>query len=197
MKMLFSYLLQLITISGIFNSYYHFFLRNKKFHGYNRFYLLSSLVISILIPFFNIPVYFESREVISSPLFQALTTIKPGGFEDNIPVIKSPASVNTTINWSAIILLVYSLALLILFIRLIISITKIFRLKNKFPTEKIEKINFITTDDPSTPFSFFRNLFWNKKIPLDSEEGKQILKHECYHIERNHSHDILLLEIAT
>jgi N-acetylmuramoyl-L-alanine amidase len=197
MKPELSYLLQLIVISGILYGYYHFFLRNKKFHSYNRFYLLSSIVLSIFIPFLNIPVYFETRDTTSSPLFQALTTIKPGGFEDNIASVNSPAAGNTYINWSVILLIIYSLALLILSVRFVISIIKIIRLKNKFPVEKIDNIDFINTDDPATPFSFFRNLFWNKKISLDSDDGQQILKHECFHIERNHSYDILFAEIVT
>lgn len=197
MKTILTAWLQVTAISGILYGYYHFFLRNKKFHGYNRFYLLAALIGSISIPFLNIPIYFDSREATSSPLLQALTTIKPGDFEDNLSVVKSTVTGNTHMNWSVILLIIYSLALLILAARFIISITKIVRLKNKFPVEKIDTINFINTDDPSTPFSFFRNLFWNKKISLDSLEGQQVLKHECFHIERNHSYDILFAEIVT
>jgi N-acetylmuramoyl-L-alanine amidase len=197
MKAVFSYLLQMIAISAILYGYYHFFLRNNKFHGYNRFYLLSSLVLSIFIPFLNIPIYFDSQDTTTSPLLQALTTIKPGGFEVNIVAANSSVPGNTQMNWPAIFLIIYSLALLILAARFIISILKIIRLKNKFPVEKIDNIHFINTDEPSTPFSFFRNLFWNKKISLDSQEGQQILKHECFHIERNHSYDVFFGEIVT
>ncbi|MES1219696.1 MAG: N-acetylmuramoyl-L-alanine amidase [Bacteroidota bacterium] len=197
MKTLVPYLLQLIVISGILYCYYHFFLRNRKFHGYNRFYLLFSFVLSIGIPFLNIPVYFETKDLTSPSLFKALTNIKTGGFEENLSVVKSPLIDTASLNWSALLLVIYSATLLLMTARFIISITKIFRLKNRFPVEKIGNIDFIICDEPSTPFSFFRNLFWNKKIPLDSQEGLQILKHECYHIQRNHSYDILFAEIVT
>ncbi len=43
------YLLQLVIASGILYGYYHFFLRNKKFHQYNRYYLLAATVIHQLL----------------------------------------------------------------------------------------------------------------------------------------------------
>ena len=57
---LLSYLLQVILASGILYAYYHFVLRNNRFHQYNRYFLLLVPVISILVPFLDIPVYFSS-----------------------------------------------------------------------------------------------------------------------------------------
>ena len=54
------YLLQVMIASGILYGYYYIALRNRKFHQYNRFYLLTATLISILIPFLNIPVYFST-----------------------------------------------------------------------------------------------------------------------------------------
>ena len=62
MRALLFYLLQVILASGILYGYYHLMLRNKKFHQYNRFYLLASVIISVLIPFLNIPVYFAEKD---------------------------------------------------------------------------------------------------------------------------------------
>jgi len=50
--------LLIATISSIvFYSIYYFFLRKEAFHQFNRFYLLSALMVSLLIPFvrFSIP----------------------------------------------------------------------------------------------------------------------------------------------
>ena len=84
MKTIFLYLLQSITVSGIFYCYYHFFLRNKKFHTYNRYFLLCALMISIVVPLLNIPVYFTEETVSPSPLIKTLTIVSSGGFEENI-----------------------------------------------------------------------------------------------------------------
>ena len=66
MKTILLYLLQVTICSGILYSYYHFFLRNKKFHQFNRFYLLAATVVSLLIPFLQIPVYFSRQQADSS-----------------------------------------------------------------------------------------------------------------------------------
>ena len=79
MKTLLFYLLQVIVTSGILYGYYHFALRNKKFHRYNRFYLLAATILSITIPFLNIPVYFTQTETESSFVLQTLTVISSAG----------------------------------------------------------------------------------------------------------------------
>ncbi|HQX42243.1 MAG TPA: hypothetical protein PK779_11830, partial [Niabella sp.] len=59
---MFYYLLKLIICSGILYGYYHFFLRNEKFHQYNRFYLLGSVLFSIIVPMIKIPIFFKHEE---------------------------------------------------------------------------------------------------------------------------------------
>src|SRR6266700_4783719 len=49
-----SYLVKSIIASGILYGYYCIAQRNKKFHAYNRFYLLGVMALSMLIPFINI-----------------------------------------------------------------------------------------------------------------------------------------------
>jgi hypothetical protein len=73
---------------------------------------------------------------------------------------------------------------------------RIARLANIYPGEKIDNIRFINTSEPSTPFSFFRWLFWNKKIELNSYNGQQIFRHELFHIRQKHSWDTIFLEIT-
>jgi hypothetical protein len=82
MNSLLFYLLQVIAASGLLYGYYHFALRNKKFHRYNRFYLLLAIVISSLIPFLNIPVYFSENETGSSVVLQTLQVISSPAVEE-------------------------------------------------------------------------------------------------------------------
>jgi N-acetylmuramoyl-L-alanine amidase len=82
-------------------------------------------------------------------------------------------------------------------VRFTVSIIKVIRLKRKYTIEKIEDIDFINTNEPGTPFSFFKNLFWNRQIELNSVHGQQIFRHELFHIRQKHSTDILFTEIIT
>ena len=72
---------------------------------------------------------------------------------------------------------------------------KIHQLKKEFPKESIEGISFYNTNLHDAPFSFFRNLFWKKSILINSDLGKQILKHEMVHIEQKHSFDKLFVQM--
>ena len=68
MKALLFYLLQVIICSGILYSYYHLFLRNKVYHGYNRFYLLVIVIISLISPLINFNLLFGSYSEASKPV---------------------------------------------------------------------------------------------------------------------------------
>ena len=66
-----TYILKTILISGIFLAYYWIALRDKKFHDYNRFYLLTASIMSLVIPLLKFnwfiveePVIFISNQII-------------------------------------------------------------------------------------------------------------------------------------
>ncbi|MCB0284848.1 MAG: N-acetylmuramoyl-L-alanine amidase, partial [Calditrichaeota bacterium] len=196
MKPLLLYLLQVIVISGLLYGYYHLALRNKTFHRYNRFYLIAAALLSIIIPFLNIPLYFSDAEKESSFVLQTLTVISSPGGEETFagPVVTQTESWFT---WQNMLTSLYILVGLIVLIRLLISLVFIRRVLNNNPVEKIDRIRFVNTAEPSAPFSFFRWMFWNKKIELQSEKGQQIFRHELFHIEQKHSADIILLELIS
>jgi hypothetical protein len=195
MKPLLLYILQMIIASGILYSYYYAVLRNKKFHLYNRYYLLGAVFISVLVPFLNIPVYFTTGERAPSAIYQTLTAISVGPGKGTHNAFME--WIITLLNKENLPLLIYfSIAAFILFrfIKILFSIKKII---NVYPVEKVQSVNFINTDEPGTPFSFFNFLFWNREIPLDSTEGHQIFRHELYHIKHKHSWDVIILQFAT
>jgi hypothetical protein len=61
----------------------------------------------------------------------------------------------------------------------------------------MERFDFIETALDDAPFSFFRNLFWRKGLPIEDETGQRMLKHELTHIEQLHSYDKLFIGFTT
>ena len=194
MKPVLYYLLQLIVASGILYGYYHLALRNKKFHKYNRFYLLASTIISVTIPFLNIPVYFIQSDTDSSFVRQTLTNFSISN-KTGLP-INGIADTNW-LTLENVTILFYVFVASFIFLRTVFSLFKIKSIIKNNIVEKIDSIHFINTTEPGTPFSFFRWLFWNKKIELASEKGEQIFRHELFHINQKHSWDIMYLELLT
>jgi TonB-dependent SusC/RagA subfamily outer membrane receptor len=198
MNPLLYYLLQMIAASALLYGYYHLALRNKKFHRYNRFYLLAAVLISILIPFLNIPVYFSESETESSFVFQTLKIISYSAVESaGLSVTAAEATNSSWFTLSTVLWTVYILVALIVFLKIIFSLKRLRDIAKNNPVEKLQEINFVNTDEPGTPFSFFRWLFWNRKIELRSEKGGQIFRHELFHIQQKHSLDIIFMELLT
>ncbi len=193
MKPLLSYLLQVILASGLLYGYYHFVLRNSRFHRYNRYYLLFLPLLSVLVPFLNIPVYFSPNGANpASSLFYSLV----GSDRTSLLTQGKEPGINAAFSlWSAVALL-YSLVAAFILVRVLLSLFSVWKLRRSNPAEKIEDLWFIPTNAKGTPFSFFRWLFWNRSLPLDSSGGEQVFRHEVYHIRNRHSLDIILMEIT-
>src|SRR5688572_28287066 len=142
------YLLQVIAASALLYGYYHFALRNKKFHRYNRFYLLAGVLVSILVPFLNIPVYFTIEETDSSFVLHTLTVISSPASE--LPIIGSIANEEIQSNWLTLTNILYAAYAFTAFLglmRILFSLKKIRSIANNNPVEKLGNINFVNTDE--------------------------------------------------
>jgi len=197
MNALLSYFLQAGICSGMLYGYYHFFLRNKRLHQYNRFYLLGTVLLSLLLPLLNIPVYFTDADKESSVVLNTLIDLSPASFSPvttDVPIITDRAAgtdLFTLLQYG------YFFIVILAFLRVIVSLYRIWQLYRQHPAEKLERIRFIRTLAPGTPFSFFRWLFWDDRIELHSAKGNQVFRHELFHIRQQHSIDIVCMEIIT
>lgn len=197
MKQFLLYFIQVIISSGILYGFYHFVLRNTLFHKYNRYYLLISVLLSLCVPFLNIPIYFSGNNHSTNGI---VNTIFYFGMDQGKEVVVSSNKSTTKVdgfNWSQILLIAYIFITLLAFLRMIVSLLKIINIKRKYPVEKIDSISFYKTNEPGTPFSFFNALFWNNKIELHSPKGQQIFRHEIFHIRQLHTVDVLFLEMVS
>ena len=184
------YLLKVIICSGILCGYYFVALRNKAFHRWNRFYLLATIVISLLVPVMKIDFFTNSGD--NGTVVTMLQTISYGD-EVVVEYSKHNGFQLNSENAAEAFYLLISIIFLSIFL---ISLYKIKRLKKKFPETKIGNISFVNTDAKGTPFSFFRSIFWNNAIDLHSTPGQQIFNHEIAHIKEKHSYDKVFMNVV-
>lgn len=175
---------KVILCSGVTFLYYQLSLKDRTFHHYNRFYLLSAMLLSLLLPLvkvedFTIEVSSDIYKLIDQVQFN---TIKNSNYDDL---------------YFRIILSALGLVSLCFLGRFTYGVFRIRQLKSNFPKETFDGINFYRTNLSEAPFSYFKNLFWKNSIMLNSDVGKQILKHEMVHIEQKHSFDKIFMEIIT
>lgn len=190
------YLSKVILCSGILLGYYWLFLRNKRFHHYNRFYLLGALTLPIVLPFFRIGIGLPSETTVPGVVYQTLDvlTVNYGETEapDNPALL--PRQLATPEN---LLYLVYALGVLIMLVLLIRALLYIRRISRKYLYEVVNRLKLYSTSEPGAPFSFFRSIFWNKELSFNSREGQQIFRHELFHIQQKHTADTLFAELVT
>jgi len=181
-----AYFLKTILISGIFLAYYWIALRDKKFHYYNRFYLLTASIISLLIPLLNFNWFIVEEPVLygSSEFVQFILPIS----NEYKPI---------QLDWIDYNLFIAVIIAIILFSILLLNLIKIQLIKRKNEVTKMDGFDFINTNEDNAPFSFLNNLFWKKSISLQEEGGQQIFKHEVTHIKQKHTWDRIYCQIVT
>lgn len=178
------YMLKTSLLSGLFLGYYWVALRNNRFHYYNRFYLLASIVFSLLIPLLQFDWITNEQ-----PVFMG------SGASIDLIATSSSKTLTSSININAISLIFIQIVSLLLILTICYKIFKIYQIKKHSQITKLEGFDLMHTDEDSAPFSFLDNLFWKRSISIDDEGGKQIFKHELTHIQQKHTWDRLFTQL--
>ncbi|KQR94491.1 hypothetical protein ASG01_01000 [Chryseobacterium sp. Leaf180] len=185
MEAIFIYFFKVFVSSGVLFLYYQLSLKDKTFHHYNRFYLLSAAVISLFLPLLKVE---DFTVEVDADLYFLLTKIQN---------IKTTNTINDDHIYSTLGFSALALVSVFLVVRLFVGIFKILSIRRKFKKETLQGINFYQTNLDDAPFSYFKNLFWKHSLEINSDLGKQILKHEMVHIEQKHSYDKIFMELLS
>ncbi|MFY7739788.1 MAG: M56 family metallopeptidase [Flavobacterium sp.] len=183
----------LIKSSGLLATFflaYHFLLRKETFFTSNRWFLLSGLATSILLPLFFITkvVYVESPKI----------TLPVAVKNNDLPIIIDKATPITTesIDWLQILFIVYGIVATILIIKVIIDLVSLAKLLRKQTIQKQEAMSYININQNIAPFSFFNYIVFNSSL-YSQEELESILLHEKIHSQEKHSVDVLVAKLFT
>ncbi len=186
------YLLKVILCSGVLYSYYWLALRNRIFHQWNRYYLLATLVISIMLPLVRIPVQVDPvQSQANAVTVLHLVTTGDAFIEQSIGSAQLSFFV-----WEDLLALAYGLVCLVFLWGLVRGLVAIRRLVVQNPIVPFDRFLLVDTAEEKAPFSFLHYVFWRREIPIDSETGQQILRHEIAHVREQHSIDKVLLQFV-
>ncbi|MCY1659629.1 M56 family metallopeptidase [Chryseobacterium sp. SL1] len=173
--------LKIILCSSLLLTGYYAFLQKEKMYGFNRFYLLFSLVFSYTLPFISI------QSEAQKPVNRLQKTIE--ATQQVMDITPKQESFNRM----NLIWIFYGIVTLIFLTRTIISYLKIKNLKG----EKMiyQNQNIIITNEPISPFSFWNTIYLGKNYLIDNKIDSRIFLHEKSHLEQKHSIDIIIVEI--
>lgn len=190
MHPLITFLLKSIFISALLYGYYLAFLRNRKMHSFNRFYLLSLIAGSIIIPMLHFQLHTPAGTLMgtSVKLLQAI----------NVPDEQEIVQ-HSTISFFTVencIIMAYALTALAILSVAIYKVVWVYKLKSKSDIASKWHITIVSTDNSKAPFSFFNLLFWRSSIDMESAEGRRVLQHEMAHITQLHTLDKLFMQLV-
>lgn len=182
------YLLQVLVCSAVLMVYYLLVLRNKKFHQYNRFYLLGVAVVSWIVPL--IKIVWEQQHA-SVRQVDLLTVVAAGNSEIEAMV----ASKQESVDWLSLLPNLYVGVSICLAIAMIVSLYRIYKIYTTHECRNLQEFYLVMTRVKGTPFSFFSYIFWNAEIDIQTPAGKQILQHELTHVKQFHSIDKIGMQL--
>ncbi len=184
------YFLQVSLCSAVMMLYYALVLRNKRFHQYNRFYLLGVAVLPWLMPLVKIDIN-KSQEAVSIPI-QLFSVIA----DTNSEFEKTVADKGFQFTWETLVATLYIAVSSVLLAMLLMALVKIYKLLKANSCKNLDDVYLVLTQANGTPFSFFKFIFWHTDIDVTTTAGKQMLQHELTHVREKHSLDKLLLQIV-
>ena len=184
------YFLQVCLCSAVMMCYYALVLRNKRFHQYNRFYLLGVAILPWLVPLFKI----EINKPVKAPTLpiQLFAVIADANSEFE----KTVASKGFQLTWDTVAVLIYITISAVFFVTFLVALVKIYKLLKQSSCKRLDNVFLVLTQANGTPFSFFKFIFWNTEIDVTTHTGKQMLQHELTHVKEKHSVDKLLLQLV-
>ena len=178
MEAVFTYILKVNALLVLFYLAYQFALSKETFYKQSRWFLLSGLFVSLILPFvtFTKIEYIEVKQVIEESL---------GVVKISKEVIQEPLLTN-----QEIVFLIYGIICFGFLIKTVFDFIKLIKIINVSNSEKRNKLVYVNTNLVHTPFSFFNYIIFNSAV-IHPTELENIIKHEEVHSNQKHSLDTL------
>jgi TonB family protein len=163
-----------------------FTFKNDTFYKINRIYLLSSTIISLILPFIE----FSINTTIENTTFSYLL--------ENVTITSNQItnSVSNFISTEKLIFIIYISGVIIFIIRFIIRLFSVIKLIFKHNSENISGNKIIKLNKEFSPFSFLNYVFISNNQDAVNKIEK-IMKHEEIHVKQLHTIDNIFFELLT
>ncbi|MGN6567451.1 MAG: M56 family metallopeptidase, partial [Flavipsychrobacter sp.] len=169
---------------------YELLLKKETFHSYNRFYLVSTLLLGILLPLWQWPdnTVISGHGIISKPISSTLHVKEQ--------ISTGITSQSSSIDWSLYVTYLYVVGVIVSLLLLTVAVVKLGMLYRGGKKTKDGAWTVIETGKRHTPFSIFNFVFIESKTQYTTEQWKIILTHEQLHSMAFHFADMLLVQLT-
>ncbi|MGK4566917.1 M56 family metallopeptidase [Flavobacterium sp. 3HN19-14] len=160
---------------------YYLFLEREKMHRFNRFYLLGSIVVSLVIPFISI-------EIIQTIEMPAMPTPMP---------FQMTAPIEEEIDFTPYVIAgIYAVVTLFFTIRFGRNLSKIIRKEKSAEKISYKNATLALVDENTLPHTFGNTIFINKTDYENRNIEEELYLHELTHVTQKHTWDIIFIEIV-
>lgn len=191
METFFVYLIKSSVCVLLYELFYRLFLRGETFHRLNRIVLLMSLVLSLLLPLFDVSGWFVAASQDRDLPFAGLTiSLQELAVEQKATALSEPSGMTL----STVLFGVYLTGVVLLLLKNLFIFVYLHRLlKRCCQKQTADGQVYYQYSDRIGPFS------WLGRVVLSSADDEAltscILAHERAHVLLGHSLDLLLIEL--
>ena len=188
-------------------------LRRSNLFRLRRFYLIGTLIVSMIIPFVSIETKAPQAARVSAYVQQIQVPeetavpqmevqeapTEPVQAATPSPSPTDPVAVTSYWNWKDVLPTIYIVGCAFAFILLVVKLIKTSSYYRRSTiSEELSsdgmRVRVLAEPDGNLPFSFLRSVFVNPDVFTDGEL-RQVLAHECAHIRQRHTYDLLFMEV--
>ena len=208
MNELIIYLIEASLCLTLLYGIYRLLLEKETFFTFNRFYLISILVFSMLLPLASFNLWDSDTGLINQQLSE-LSKVR-SAYYVAINDIGSPANEEAidsgnwiqrlwTSDWNfsrivmASLLIIYAIGFAFLLCRLALFFSKLRQMKKALPHAECNGIKVVKLPPSNAPFSFMNTVFIPEDIGTD-RDFDQVLAHEKTHMSQRHSIDLIFVQ---
>lgn len=200
--MIVPYLIKMTLSALLLFAVYLLFLEKESMHHFKRYYLLGSLLFSLVI-------YFISQEIsIPIPAWSNYVPAVAFNLREGIPfdtdnthtavftnnASEEASSLPITRN---ILFYIYIVITLFLLCRYLYNITRLLLLTRRYTTIHYQNAKLVLTGKEHATCCFLNYIFVHKDKFNNHEIGQEVLVHELAHVQQKHTFDILFMELLT
>jgi beta-lactamase regulating signal transducer with metallopeptidase domain len=195
MNPFFEYLIKSTISLALFYIVFKLAVSRDKMHSVNRFVLLGILVTSALLPFAEIPVLQENQGFPQVEVFRQIAEAPV--FNNPLPSVSGEIQTIQPTNELSVnpVLLIYLFAIILLFVRLVVSLVRVAQLIQKAEKQTFQHYMLAVVKDFIQPFSFLKNIVISEKDYTENKE--MVITHEYAHIRHFHAVDLVICELFT
>ncbi len=182
----FEYMLKASVCLAIVYAFYILLLKRITYYKWNRFYLLIYSGLALIIPFINVSVFVESKQIDGLSFFSKMPSLQTNLSANTGSVIPGFDTYNLLVTFFAV-------GFFIMLCRLLVQLLSLKRLRSKAVLMQDGEVRLFHLSEPVLPFSFLNNIYLNKHN-YSEKEFAEIVEHELVHVRQKHTVDMLMIE---